>query len=141
MRFRVRVSFANFILLRAHRHLKGGLAARVVLCPINTRLQHHEVEYILGASLPLHTCHYSFFAYLLFGTTEHSQARLILVDHEYLHLVKGTRIPIVISKDTGRVGDPYETFLSEGRRFSQERGWQGLDVETDENAGCLLCYT
>ncbi|KAK7466125.1 hypothetical protein VKT23_004850 [Stygiomarasmius scandens] len=97
----------------------SGLAARVVLCPINTRLQRHEVEYIL----------------------EHSQARLALVDYEYVHLVKGTKIPVVVSKDTGRAGDPYETFLSKGRRFSGERGWQGLDVELDENAGCLLCYT
>ncbi|THU86530.1 acetyl-CoA synthetase-like protein [Dendrothele bispora CBS 962.96] len=100
--------------------LQGGLAARVILCPINTRLQHHEVEYIL----------------------EHSQTRLILIDHEYLHLIKGTKIPFIVSNDTGRVGgDPYEVFLSEGRRFSRERGWEGLDVEGDENQGCLLCYT
>ncbi|PFH54617.1 hypothetical protein AMATHDRAFT_134062 [Amanita thiersii Skay4041] len=97
----------------------GVLAARAVLCPINTRLKPHEVTYIL----------------------EHSGSKLILVDHEYIHLVKGTNIPCIISQDTGRVGDPYETFLSDGRYFGQEKGWQGFPAEADENAPAVLCYT
>ncbi|KAF8349930.1 AMP-dependent synthetase and ligase [Amanita rubescens] len=97
----------------------GVLAARAILCPINIRLKPHEVAYIL----------------------EHSGSSIILVDHEYTHLIEGTKIPHIISNDTGRDGDPYETFLSEGRIFSQERGWQGFEVEADENASAVLCYT
>jgi len=47
----------------------------------------------------------------------------------------------VISNDTGLSDDPYEQFLSSGRRFSQEKGWLGLDTEADENAPATLCYT
>lgn len=95
------------------------IAARGILTPINTRLKPHEVSYIL----------------------EHSGSRLILVDFEYTHLVAGTKIPFIISNDTGRLGDPYESFLTQGRQFSKDRGWEGLDEEPDENAAAVLCYT
>jgi hypothetical protein len=72
---------------------------------------------------------------------DHSQSRLILIDHEYTHLAKDAKVPVIISQDTGRVGDPYEEFLSSGRKFSAERGWLGLDLELDEDAGAALCYT
>lgn len=94
-------------------------AARAVICPINTRLTPLEIAYIL----------------------EHSRAKLILVDYEYAHLIKDARIPVILNNDTGRTGDPYEQFLSQGRRFSQERGWWGLEPEPDEDAGVALCYT
>lgn len=97
----------------------GILAARAVICPINTRLTVPEVSYIL----------------------EHSGAKLILADYEYLHLVKDAKVRIVVSNDTGREGDPYEDFLNSGRRFSRERGWGGLEWEPDENAAAALCYT
>ncbi|PPQ67361.1 hypothetical protein CVT24_011544 [Panaeolus cyanescens] len=97
----------------------GVIAARAIVTPINTRLKPSEVAYIL----------------------DHSQAKLLLVDHEYLHLVEGTTVPMIISKDTGRMDDPYEVFLAEGRYFSKEAGWQGLDTEPDENASAVLCYT
>lgn len=97
----------------------GVLAARAVVMPINTRLKPSEVEYII----------------------DHSGCRLLLVDHEYLHLVDGTKVPIIISNDTGREGDPYEEFLIEGRRSSNEKGWSGLQAEPDENAAAVLCYT
>lgn len=89
------------------------------MVPINTRLKLHEAAYIL----------------------QHSGASLILVDYEYTHLIQGTQIPFIVSKDTGRSGDPYETFLSRGREFSAERGWLGLDTTADENAPSTLCYT
>ena len=94
-------------------------AARAVFCPINTRLTPPEVAYIL----------------------KHSRAKLVFVDYEYVHLVEDSKIPIIISNDTGRAGDPYEEFLSQGRRFSQERGWRGLELESDEDAAFALCYT
>lgn len=98
---------------------QGIPAARAVICPINTRLTPPEVAYIL----------------------QHSRAKLILVDYEYAHLVKDAKIPVILNNDTGRAGDPYEGFLSQGRRFSQDRGWRGLELEPDEDAGFALCYT
>ncbi|KAL0950993.1 hypothetical protein HGRIS_007738 [Hohenbuehelia grisea] len=97
----------------------GVLAARAIITPINTRLKQSEVSYIL----------------------EHSRARLIICDYEYQHLVDGAAIPLIICNDTGRHGDPYEDFLLSGRRFSREQGWPGLESETDENVGAVLCYT
>ncbi|KAF9068075.1 hypothetical protein BDP27DRAFT_1295660 [Rhodocollybia butyracea] len=99
--------------------LQAAPAARVIATAINTRLTHQEVAYIL----------------------EHSGSKLILVDSEYAHLIKGTNIPFVISNDTGKSDDPYEQFLSEGRRFGAEKGWLGLEMEADENAPAFLCYT
>lgn len=58
-----------------------------------------------------------------------------------MDLVKGANVPVIVSKDTGRLGDPYEEFLNAGRKFSQERGWAGLAWEPDENANAALCYT
>lgn len=94
---------------------------------------------------------------------EHSGAKLILVDSEYVHLIDGTTVPTVISNDTGREDDPYEEFLGKphgvpgfgvcyiyelflpcsasGRRFSGERGWNGLEMEVNEDANASLCYT
>ncbi|KAJ3482473.1 hypothetical protein NLI96_g6951 [Meripilus lineatus] len=104
------------VIAEAHH---GVIAARAVICPINTRLTVPEVAYIL----------------------EHSGAKLIIVDYEYARLVSGAKVPVIISNDTGRAGDPYETFLTNGRIFSQERGWAGLAWETDEDAASSLCYT
>ncbi|KAJ2928934.1 hypothetical protein H1R20_g8292, partial [Candolleomyces eurysporus] len=115
---RVAVIAPNCPLIADAHH--GVLAARAILCPINTRLKPHEVEYILG----------------------HSGSKLILVDHEYQNLIPpNTNVPVIVSKDTGRADDPYEEFLSQGRAFSQEKGWQGLETQHDENAGATLCYT
>ena len=97
----------------------GVLAARAIITPVNTRLTVHEVSYIL----------------------EHSGSKLILVDYDSMHLIGDTKIPTIVCHDTGRDGDPYEAFLSAGRVFSTERGWAGLDIEPDENAGAVLCYT
>lgn len=72
---------------------------------------------------------------------KHSDCRILLVDHEYSHLVSGSNVPVIISNDTGRSGDPYEEFLLEGRNYSDEKGWLGLEAEEDENAGAVLCYT
>jgi long-subunit acyl-CoA synthetase (AMP-forming) len=100
--------------------LNGVLAARAIVTPINIRLKPEEVGYIL----------------------EHSGSKLILVDHEFTHLVpNATKACVIISRDTGRVSDPYEEFLSKGRRFSKEKGWAGLEMELDENAPAVLCYT
>ena len=97
----------------------GVLGARAVICAINTRLTHGEVAYIL----------------------EHSSAKIIFVDHEYTHLVKGAKARVIVVNDTGKEDDPYERFLTSGRKFSNERGWAGLEWERDEDAACALNYT
>ncbi|KAF8761632.1 AMP-binding enzyme C-terminal domain [Rhizoctonia solani] len=51
------------------------------------------------------------------------------------------KIPYVVCKDTGRAGDPYEDYLTQGRKLSSEEGWAGLEMEPDENANASLCYT
>ncbi|KZT09701.1 acetyl-CoA synthetase-like protein [Laetiporus sulphureus 93-53] len=97
----------------------GVMAAHAVITPINTRLTPPEVAYIL----------------------DHSEAKFILVDHELVHLVGDAKVPVIVSNDSGRAGDPYEEFLSAGRRFSAERGWPGLAWELDEDAPAAVCYT
>ncbi|KAF8307694.1 acetyl-CoA synthetase-like protein [Clavulina sp. PMI_390] len=96
------------------------LAARAIICPPNIRLTKDVVDYII----------------------EHSGAKLIIVDHEFTHLVdKNSSIPVIVSHDTGKMDDPYEQFLESGRKFSNEAGWAGLDMEMDEDAPATLCYT
>ncbi|KAI0950025.1 hypothetical protein AcV7_008619 [Taiwanofungus camphoratus] len=114
---RVAVIAPNSPLIADAHH--GVLAARAVICPINTRLTPQEVAYIL----------------------EHSDSKIILVDHEFTHLVQDAKVPVIVTRDSGRAGDPYEDFLSAGRRFSAERGWPGLEWEQDEDAASCLCYT
>ncbi|KAL0563709.1 hypothetical protein V5O48_018355, partial [Marasmius crinis-equi] len=101
---------------------QGVIAARAIVTPINIRLKKHEVSYILVS-------------------IEHSECKLILIDHEYLQLIDGINTPRIVSNDTGRQRDPYENFLSKGRRYSREKGWPGLDAEIDEEAPAVLTYT
>jgi hypothetical protein len=100
----------------------GGLAARAIITAINIRLTAPEVSYIL----------------------EHSGVKLVLVDHQFTHLIpKDIKARVVVCGDTGRdgEGDEYEAFLSAGRRYSGEKGWMGLEVEGNEDASAILCYT
>ncbi|KAF4605358.1 hypothetical protein EYR40_004142 [Pleurotus pulmonarius] len=113
-----RVQNLAYALIQADAHF-GFLAARCVFTPINIRLKPSEVEYII----------------------EHSGSKLILCDREYLHLIAGISVPVIICDDTGKPDDPYEQFLAKGREFSGERSWQGLEAEPDENAASTLCYT
>jgi acyl-CoA synthetase (AMP-forming)/AMP-acid ligase II len=99
--------------------LQGVIGARAIVTTINIRLTKHEIDYILM----------------------HCGAKLIFVDHEYTHLVSDVRAPIIVCNDTGRAGDPYEDFLTAGRAFSQEKGWAGLEMDSDENQPLSLNYT
>ncbi|KAJ6574914.1 hypothetical protein B0H19DRAFT_1126352 [Mycena capillaripes] len=115
---RVAVIAPNSPLIADAHH--GVLAAQAVLCLINTRLKPSEVAYIL----------------------DHSGSSIILVDHEYQHLLPpNLKVRVIVSNDTGRRGDPYEEFLSNGRAYSQERGWAGLEYQADESSPAVLCYT
>ncbi|KAI0322681.1 acetyl-CoA synthetase-like protein [Amylostereum chailletii] len=99
--------------------LQGVIGARAIVTTINIRLTKPEVDYIIN----------------------HSKSKLVFVDHEYLHLVKDIKVPIIVCQDTGRSDDPYEQFLSSGRRFSAEKGWAGLVMDADENKPVSLNYT
>jgi long-subunit acyl-CoA synthetase (AMP-forming) len=99
--------------------LQGVIGARAIVTTINIRLIKNEIDYIL----------------------EHSGAKLIFVDHEYKHLVTDAKARIIICNDTGRAGDPYEDFLTAGRAYSQEKGWPGLEMDSDENKPLSLNYT
>ena len=93
---------------------------------------------------------------------EHSGATVILVDHEFAHLVPKdlpSNITVIISNDTGGKqgldADPYEKLLQKGRdvwnkKEEEEKqkygararkGWELLDIVEDENEPCCLCYT
>ncbi|KAI0029620.1 acetyl-CoA synthetase-like protein [Vararia minispora EC-137] len=97
----------------------GVIGARAIIVSVNIRLTKKEVDYIL----------------------EHSGAKLVLVDHEFVHLTKDVRARVIVCEDTGRPEDPYEQFLSSGRRFSRERGWLGLEMDADETKPNCLNYT
>lgn len=99
--------------------LQGVIGARAIITTVNTRLTKHEIDYILA----------------------HSGAKLIFVDHEYRRLVSDTEGHVIVGNDTGRVGDPYEDFLTAGRAYSQEKGWAGLDMDSNENTPLSLNYT
>jgi len=99
--------------------LQGVVGARAIITTINTRLTKHEIDYILA----------------------HSGAKLIFVDHEYVHLVGDVKPRVIVCNDTGRVGDPYEDFLTAGRAHSQEKGWASLEMDSNENAPLSLNYT
>ena len=72
---------------------------------------------------------------------EQSKPSLILVDAEYSHLVAGAEVEVIVSHDTGTEGCPYEAFLTEGRRFSEEKGWLGLTAVADEMSPAFINFT
>ncbi|KAI0004170.1 acetyl-CoA synthetase-like protein [Russula compacta] len=99
--------------------LQGVIGARAIVTTINIRLRKHEMEYILS----------------------HCGAKLIFVDHEYRDLVADAKARIILCNDTGRAGDPYEDFLTAGRAYSHEKGWPGLEMDSDESKPLSLNYT
>ncbi|KAI9512904.1 acetyl-CoA synthetase-like protein [Russula earlei] len=99
--------------------LQGVIGARAIVTTINIRLTRREIDYILS----------------------HCGAKLVFVDHEYRHLVDDAKARIIVCADTGRDGDPYEDFLTSGRAYSQEKGWAGLKMDSDENKPLSLNYT
>ena len=87
-----------------------------VLVAINIRLNAEEVSYIL----------------------EHSGARFLFVDKEFLQLVEMINphfIQIIRVDDNGKPGDPYEDFLAEARPLRPERHLE------DEEEPIAINYT
>jgi len=99
--------------------LQGVIAARAIVVTVNIRLTKKEVEYIL----------------------QHSEAKLVFVDHEFAHLAEDSSARVIVCHDTGKPNDHYEQFLSSGRHFSGEKGWAGLPVEPDDTKPFCLNYT
>ncbi|KAF9152954.1 hypothetical protein BG015_004385 [Linnemannia schmuckeri] len=95
-------------------------ASNAIICAINTRLAPKEVEYILN----------------------HSGAKAVFVDKEFVELVRDSKLPKVVIADTGvAASDEYERFLETGYQKAATLGWGGLDQTDDENEGVSLCYT
>ena len=89
---------------------------------MNIRLTKAEVDYIL----------------------EHSGSTMIVVDHEFAHLADGFKAgPVIVSRDSAGQdpSDPYEQLVQEGQADADTKGWQGLTMVDDEEAGYNLCYT
>jgi acyl-CoA synthetase (AMP-forming)/AMP-acid ligase II len=89
---------------------------------INVRLTPAEVTYLL----------------------ENSGAKFVLVDSEFAHLVAATKVPVIVSNDSGLAADPYEKFLVEGREYDLRNGgfgWEGLEFQADELATFAISYT
>lgn len=88
---------------------------------MNIRLTKPEVDYIL----------------------EHSGSKMILVDSEFKHLADGFKGEVIVSNDSAGKdrSDPYEQLIAEGMQDAQTKGWQGLTLIDDEEAGFNLCYT
>ncbi|KAF8203111.1 AMP-dependent synthetase and ligase [Pholiota molesta] len=107
-----------------HTDVEHPVIYNFSVCPLIADA-HHGVMAARAIMTPINTrLKPSEVAYIV----EHSQCKLLLVDYEYTNLVAGLKVPYIISKDT------------EGR-FSNGRGWPGLEPESDENAAAVLCYT
>ncbi|KAF9429081.1 hypothetical protein BGZ76_001837 [Entomortierella beljakovae] len=94
-------------------------AANAIINAINTRLNHNEVNYILG----------------------HSGAKAIICDAEFKDIIKDSKLPVVFIEDTGLASDPYEKFLARGYSKADTLGWSGLDQTDNEDDSVSLCYT
>lgn len=88
---------------------------------MNIRLTKPEVDYIL----------------------EHSGSKMIIVDTDFAHLAEGFKGEVIVSTDSAGKdsSDPYEQLIAEGMQDAQTKGWQGLTLIEDEEAGFNLCYT
>ena len=88
---------------------------------MNIRLTKPEVDYIL----------------------EHSGSKMIIVDSEFKHLAEGFKGEVIVSNDSAGKdsSDPYEKLIAEGMQDAETKGWQGLTLIEDEEAGFNLCYT
>ena len=73
---------------------------------------------------------------------EHSGSSLILCDKQYQNLVThSSKYSVIICDDSSPPHDPYENLLKEGREFGKGKGWESIELETDEFAALSLCYT
>ncbi len=95
-----------------------------VFVAVNYRLQAHEVLYIL----------------------DHSKAATVIVDKEYLHLVKDVpQIRIIVDEDADGCTGEYEEAIKKGRLIDQNNGslgWNDLRHEhVPENDTMCIAYT
>ena len=93
--------------------------AQAVYVPINIRLTVAEVDYIL----------------------EHSGSKMVFVDAQFKNLCVNTKIPVIVADDTRPAGDAYEAFVEEGRRISDNMGWETLQLVADEDSPIAINYS
>ncbi|KAH8919623.1 acetyl-CoA synthetase-like protein [Atractiella rhizophila] len=95
-------------------------AVKAVIVTINIRLTRPEILYII----------------------EHSGASVVFADHQFVDLTQGCSIPVVVSYDGAKppAQDPFEQVIERGKKSASE-GWDGLELEADENAPYAISYT
>jgi long-subunit acyl-CoA synthetase (AMP-forming) len=81
---------------------------------------------------------------------EHSEVDMIIVDHEYVPMLRTFRdahptIPILIDTDSSNADGPFDKAVVEGLQFDAQtgkRGWTGLQAQApDENGMIAISYT
>ncbi|WEW55270.1 AMP-binding acyl-CoA synthetase [Emydomyces testavorans] len=110
----------------------GIAAAGAVNVAVNYRLKPEDVAYIFT----------------------HSEADVIIVDEEYLHLLDEFRktrpdFPIIIDTDTdateGELSGPFDAAILEGLKYDMQlgdHGWNGLETHAEDEEGLIaLSYT
>ncbi|KAI9664075.1 MAG: hypothetical protein M1821_007566 [Bathelium mastoideum] len=110
----------------------GIAAAGAVNVAVNYRLNAEDVSYIFN----------------------HSEAEVIIVDHEYLNLLDTFRqrypqIPLIVDNDTdvteGEQSGQFNEAVLEGLEYDKQngsQGWDGLEAQgKDEEATIALAYT
>ncbi|KAL1965353.1 hypothetical protein VTN77DRAFT_5790 [Rasamsonia byssochlamydoides] len=110
----------------------GIAAAGAVNIAVNYRLKPDDVAYIFT----------------------HSEADVIIVDHEFVHLLDSFKrdhpdVPFIVDTDTdateGELSGPFDDAVLEGLKYDTEtggKGWEGLEaLAPDEDAVIALAYT
>lgn len=85
---------------------------------------------------------------------EHAEADAIIVDKEFLHLLKGYRethpdVPLIVDTDTdateGELSGPFDAAVLEGLKYDIAQGgqgWEALEAQAaDEDSLIALAYT
>lgn len=105
------------------RHVQAIPAVQGIIVALNIRINPADVSFMV----------------------ENSGASLILVDKQFIDLVRDITVtPIVVCDDSGLASDPYEQLLLEGAAYDRDhgrKGWSGLEFQKDENATFAISYT
>lgn len=100
-------------------------AAGAVQVGINYRLKSDDLHYIF----------------------DHAEVDCIVVDREYVNLLKGfnPKVPLIVDEDTDGVSGQFDRAIAEGLEYNRSlggKGWDGLHAEAaDETQLIALAYT
>ncbi|KAI9675463.1 MAG: hypothetical protein M1822_008941 [Bathelium mastoideum] len=134
--------------LKKHKYKRVG-----ILCP-NTPAFLESIFGIAAAGAVNVAVNYRLIAEDVSYIFNHSEAEVIIVDHEYLGLLdtfrqRYPRIPLIIDNDTdvteGEQSGQFNEAVLEGLEYDKQngsQGWDGLEAQVkDEEATIALAYT